>query len=74
MPDFTTITELKNILEDNFGTGLSIHNSQNGQYFSLKNLTPSGKEYIINYFREKHYQVTFNEDYSEFTIKDIRLC
>jgi len=74
MPDFTTITELKNILEDNFGTILRIHNSQNGRYFSLKNLTPSGKEYIINYFREKCYQVTFNKDYSEFTIKDIRLC
>ena len=68
------VIELKNVLEDKFKSTLHIHDSCSGQYFSIDNLTPESKEYIINYFNNKNFNVIFTSKEDEFYLESSRLC
>lgn len=70
--DLTKIIELKKVLNEHFNTILHIHDCCAGQYFGVENLTPAGKDYIINFFNK--YSVIFNDDNTEFHLEDIELC
>ena len=68
------IIELKKTLDEKFDIKMHIHDACGGQYFSTDNLNPAGKKYIIDYFKNKNYQVIFTSNDTEFYLEDIRTC
>ena len=72
--DILKIIELKKTLDEKFGLYLHIHDGCGGQYFTVDNITPQGKDFIVEYFRNMKYSVVFNSDENEFYLEDIRQC
>ena len=72
--DILKVIELKKTLDENFGLRLHLHDSCGGQYFSVDNITPQAKNFIMEYFRNINYMVKFNEDDNEFYLEDTKIC
>ena len=72
--DLTKIIELKRILSEKFDVILHVHDTCSGQYFEPENITPTAKDYIVQYLGELNYQVIWNEELTEFHLNDIRTC
>ena len=72
--DLFKVIELKKVLEEKFNTILSLHDLCTGQYFSVRNLSPEGKFFIVNYFKKINLNVIFNSEDTEFYLKEMRSC
>lgn len=68
--NFDEYLHLKTLLKKNFNADIHMHDTCQGQYFSLEKQNKKAEKFIKNYFKKKKLDIYFDNNGINFSLKD----